>query len=90
MNPENQLLDGRYENNGNVISSRYLDFSAIYLSPETGLSDTPSLILPRLEFQPNGYYQILVRGEKLTMQLSQLMDAKDDWVRVRYPLDPIG
>jgi hypothetical protein len=88
--PENQLLQSGFGMNANTITSLYPDFSAIYLEPENGISETASLLIPRLEFQQQGFYQITIHGENLTMQLNQILDAKNDWVRVKYPLPPFS
>lgn len=84
--PQNQLLEESVNINTSIIDNLYPEFFAIYLSPENGITKTPSLLIPRLEFQQNSFYQITLHGEKLRVQLDQILDAKNDWVRVNYPL----
>ena len=76
-----ELLDDFTENPTGV-NSRSLVFSGIYLPAEENLSEKPSLLLPRLEFQKNSTYQLIIFGKKATVQLSSKAEEKDDWVRV--------
>lgn len=60
-------------------------FSGMYLPIEPGLSNGPSLLLPRIEFNENGIYQISQQHNKSIIQLGSAIEGKDDWVRVSYP-----
>ncbi|CAG0964427.1 hypothetical protein MTYP_00909 [Methylophilaceae bacterium] len=68
-----------------AILSRLLAFPALYLPSEPGLSDTPSLILPRIEFTEHSIYQINQGGKRSTIRLESGIEGKDDWIRVSYP-----
>lgn len=82
----NQTLEDHLTNNTHQL---YPEFSAINLPPENGITKLPSLLIPRLEFQQNNFYEITLHGEKIHIQLNQPVDAKNDWVRVNYPLEAI-
>ncbi len=62
-----------------------MGFSALYLPIEAGLSDEPTLILPKLEYRLNEVYEITVDGVPKLVKLESPIDAKDDWVRVIFP-----
>lgn len=71
-------------NNG-MNSHNMRDFSGIYLPIEPGFSNSPSLVMPRIEFIENGIYQVSIQNNKSVIQLESTIDKKDDWVRVSYP-----
>lgn len=62
-----------------------LGFSGLYLPIEPGLSNWPSLLLPRAEFTANSSYLLNDLGKKSIVPLEAAQESKDDWVRVSYP-----
>jgi hypothetical protein len=61
-------------------------FSGIYLPVEKGLSDAPSLILPKISFRPNTKYIIHIEGKHKRGELGNPIESRDDWVRVAVTL----
>lgn len=60
-------------------------FFGLYIGEEDGLSMWPSVIFPKLQFQENAIYQIIVFHEKHSVRLGKPIEARDDWVRVNWP-----
>lgn len=65
-------------------SERYPRFPAIHLPGEEGVSETPSLLLPRIEYLAGGTYQVFWQAQPTLVRLSEPVEAKDDWVQVSY------
>ncbi len=61
-------------------------FSGIYLPIEAGLSEAPSLILPKINFRPNTKYIIHIEGKHKRGVLGDPIESRDDWVRVAVAL----
>jgi hypothetical protein len=60
-------------------------FAALYLPIEAGLSQSSTLLIPKIEFIPNIQYEISISGMVEEILLNQPIDSQDDWVRVNYP-----
>ncbi len=60
-------------------------FSGIYLPIEAGLSETSVLILPKLNYRANQYYNISLNGAQNKALLGEPIESRDDWVKVTYP-----
>lgn len=75
------LTNGGWQTN----TTDLLGFPGIYLPIEPGLSNWPSLLLPRAEFTENSAYQLTNQDKKTILHLEAAIDSKDDWVRVNYP-----
>lgn len=58
-------------------------FSGMYLPAEQGLSNRPSLLLPRIEYIENGAYILSQHNKTSHIQLGSLIESNDDWVQVR-------
>lgn len=58
-------------------------FPGMYLAVDPGFSSWPSLLLPRIEYIENGAYQLNHMNNTSRIQLGDLMESKDDWVRVK-------
>lgn len=80
-----QIAEDEFMINSRAMTERLLAFSGLYIPPETGLADIPSILIPRMEFQYNGIYQVIKMKEKAAIQLSSTLEAKDDWARVACP-----
>ncbi|MGQ0442828.1 MAG: hypothetical protein ACT4OH_05180, partial [Methylophilaceae bacterium] len=57
-------------------------FSAIYLPAEAGLSETPSIILPKINHRPNSKHIIQSEGKKELIVIGAPLESLDDWVKV--------
>ncbi|MEO8417827.1 MAG: hypothetical protein ABI475_03795 [Methylophilaceae bacterium] len=79
------IAEDEFMMNSKGMTERLLAFSGLYIPPEAGLADYPSILIPRMEFQHNGIYQVIQMKEKTTIQLSSALEAKDDWARVACP-----
>lgn len=80
-----QIAEDEFMINSRGMTERLLAFSGLYIPPEAGLADNPSILIPRMEFQYNGIYQVIKMKEKAAIQLSSPLEAKDDWARVACP-----
>lgn len=65
-----------------MMAASLIGFSGIYLAPESDISNTASVILPRLKFQQNLIYRLNTYDAKMVQRLTAPVDAKSDWVRV--------
>ncbi|PKO25564.1 MAG: hypothetical protein CVU35_03395 [Betaproteobacteria bacterium HGW-Betaproteobacteria-8] len=71
----------------NINTDQLPGFSGMYLPAEQGLSNWPSLLLPRIEYIENGVYILSQHNNTSLTQLESLIESNDDWVQVRinYP-----
>ena len=60
-------------------------FSGIYLPVEAGLSATPMLILPKINYRADVTYSVNVAGSTKNVLLGTPIESRDDWVRVDFP-----
>lgn len=60
-------------------------FAGIYLPIEAGLSDASQLILPKIHFRANTHYNVIINGETQQILLEDLVESRDDWVKVAFP-----
>ena len=60
-------------------------FAGIYLPKEEHLSDTSTLILPRLNFRPRTKYVLHMNGKVRRADLADPIESRDDWVKVEVP-----
>jgi hypothetical protein len=57
-------------------------FSGIYLPKEDGFSEGASLLLPKINFQPNALYTIHISGKSKRVKLETATESQDDWIKV--------
>ncbi len=57
-------------------------FSGIYLPKEEGFSEEASLLLPKMNFQPNALYTIHISGKSKRIKLDTATESQDDWIKV--------
>lgn len=57
-------------------------FPAIYLPKEPGISEQASMILPKINFNPNAQYTVYVGGKTKRAELDSPIESYDDWVKV--------
>lgn len=75
-------------NNSSGTGEIHAKFPAIHLQEEHGLSDRPSLLLPRIEYLESGIYQLDLQNRPSIVQLIAPVEIKDDWVQVYFtPLE---
>ncbi|HSH72756.1 MAG TPA: hypothetical protein VK974_06840 [Methylophilaceae bacterium] len=64
------------------LSESILGVSGLYLPVEEGLSDSASIIMPRINFLENNTYQISSASKKSIVRFGSAVELKDDWARV--------
>ena len=64
-------------------SDQVLKFPAIFLSAEPDHSDSPTFLLPRIEYLEHGIYQLFLQSQKSLVQLGSPIESRDDWIQVR-------
>lgn len=79
------IAEDEFMINSRGMTERLLAFSGLYIPPEAGLAGSPSILIPRMEYQHNGIYQVIKMKEKTAIQLSSALEAKDDWARAACP-----
>ncbi|HSH97737.1 MAG: hypothetical protein ACAH07_00325 [Methylophilaceae bacterium] len=57
-------------------------FQGLYLAKEAGVTETPSVLLPRLRFVQHSFYEISNMSKKVVFKLGTPTEAKDDWAKV--------
>ena len=57
-------------------------FQGLYLARETGVTEIPSVLLPRLRFVYQSFYEISNMSKKVVFKLGTPSDAKEDWAKV--------
>lgn len=60
-------------------------FSGIYLPIEAGLSDTSTLILPKINFRACSSYAVTFAGSTRNVFLENPIESYDDWVKLTFP-----
>lgn len=60
-------------------------FLGLLLNGDQSTDEPPSLILPRIEYNPHSIYNIICRKKRTAMQLGSPIESKTDWVRVACP-----
>ncbi len=60
-------------------------FPGIYIPIEAGFSNASTLIMPKINFQPNANYSIGISGSSKHAKLGMPIQAIDDWVKVVFP-----
>ncbi|MCB4811484.1 hypothetical protein LG204_09150 [Methylovorus menthalis] len=58
------------------------EFSSLYLPPEEGLAEEPTLLVPRSRFLPDINYRIRSLNEKSFQRLVTVLEGRHDWLRV--------
>jgi len=64
------------------LTENILGVSGLYLPAEEGLSESASIIMPRINFLENTTYQISSASKKTIVHLGTATEQKDDWARV--------
>ncbi|HEY0268601.1 MAG TPA: hypothetical protein VGC12_05125 [Methyloradius sp.] len=57
-------------------------FQGLYLAKEAGVTETPSVLLPRLRFVHHSFYEISNMSKKVIFKLGTPSEAKEDWAKV--------
>ena len=60
-------------------------FSGIYIPIEAGLAKSSYLILPKINYQINSTYAISIAGVPKRAKLGEVIESRDDWVKVLFP-----
>jgi hypothetical protein len=60
-------------------------FGGVYL-PACHNQPLPSLLIPKIEFMPNSFYEIAFLDQLEIVKLSEVVASEEDWVRVNLPL----
>ncbi|HSI38430.1 MAG TPA: hypothetical protein VK946_05115 [Methylotenera sp.] len=68
-----------------IIPANAHSFAGLYLPIEAGVSLNSMLLLPKIEFIPNGQYEISINGMVEKITLNDAIDSRDDWVKIIYP-----
>jgi len=64
------------------LTETILGVSGLYLPAEEGLSESPSIIMPRINFLENTTYQISSANKKVIVRMGAALEQKDDWARI--------
>jgi len=67
---------------GGHVSENMPEFSSLYLPPEEGLADEPTLLVPRNRFLPDINYRIRSLNEKSFQRLVTVLEGRHDWLRI--------
>lgn len=62
-----------------------LPFYGIYIPHISALNKPSSLILPKIEFFPNAFYEIHFKNKREIVKFDTPSDQGDDWVAVTFP-----
>jgi hypothetical protein len=60
-------------------------FPGIYIPIEAGFTKASTLLLPKINYQPNANYSVQIHGESKHAKLGQPIESIDDWVKVVFP-----
>ncbi len=63
----------------------HLNFLAIYIPQNIMLERAASFILPKADFIPNAFYEILFKNKREIVKLQSPIESGDDWVRLDFP-----
>jgi hypothetical protein len=56
----------------------------LYLPKEDDISIHDSLILTKHQYNKDGFYKINILNEDLTLKLTDILEQREDWIRVNY------
>lgn len=60
-------------------------FEVIYLA-ENLLTESPaSLLVPKINFMPNSFYELNYKGQHEIIMLQEVLESGDDWLRLAFP-----
>ncbi len=77
------ILSSNFSTNATAVETGY--FPGIYMPIEAGFSDASTLILPKINYQPNANYSIGIEGASKHAKLGLPIESVDDWVKVVFP-----
>lgn len=61
------------------------EFGGIYIPNNAEASKPASIILPKLEFMPNTFYEIVFNKQREIVKFQTPIESGDDWVRLSFP-----
>lgn len=83
----NTAQSERSNNSTNNVASSVLGFICLHLPQENGISIHDSLIFPKHQYSKNELYKVNILGQELIVKLTDVLEQRDDWMRVRYTED---
>lgn len=69
------------------IAENTLGFIGLYLPKENGISKQETIIFPRHLFNKNQPYKIKILGDERIIKPTEILEQREDWVRVTYTHD---
>lgn len=61
------------------------EFGGIYIPNNANASKPASIILPKLEYMPNTFYEIVFNKQREIVKFQTPIESGDDWVRLSFP-----
>lgn len=61
------------------------EFGGIYIPNQTDATQPASIILPKLEYMPNTFYEIVFNKRREIVKFQAPIESGDDWVRLSFP-----
>lgn len=65
-----------------TITEDVLGFPGLYLAKEVDLSQSSTLVVPRINYVEDNIYEISNMSSKVVVKLGKVLSGHDDWVRV--------
>lgn len=76
--------EAKYTSLNTLQSSSISNFICLHLPKEDGISIHDSLILPKYQYHKNEIYKVNISGESLMVKLTDILEQREDWIRVNY------
>jgi hypothetical protein len=77
------ILHSNFSTTATSVETGY--FPGIYIPLEAGFTKASTLLLPKINYQPNANYSVVIAGSSKHAKLGQPIESIDDWVKVVFP-----
>ncbi|ACT47797.1 hypothetical protein [Methylotenera mobilis] len=90
-NKENYFANTVFANTTSFLDSSFgtdpSNFMCLYLPKEQSLSRQETLIIPKLQYNKNDIFKVLILGEEILVRFTKSFERHGNWVRVTFTTD---
>jgi hypothetical protein len=66
-------------------ATEHAEFTCIYIPQNILSGQIRSLILPKIEYIPNSFYEVRFKNKREIIKLENPIECGDDWIKVNFP-----
>jgi len=90
-NKDNYFANTVFANTTSFLDSSFgtdpSNFMCLYLPKEQSLTKQESLIIPKLQYNKNDIFKVLILGEEILVRFTKSFERHGNWVRVTFTTD---